>query len=168
MKKKTKQQKLRETEPPQLGKDLQFKEDNSKMELPGCTYMIPLRVETSDRMRNIITILLYFIKNIKAPIIVKEFDKESIYESAVLPQISQIATEEELSQITHVFEQTDEFVFHRTRLINDMIMMADTPFVCNYDSDVLLPFQTHFYANTFLAKGYRPPEQPLDLSLIHI
>ena len=162
MKNKTPQQKLRETEPPQLGKDLQYKEDDTKMELPGCTYMIPLRVETPDRMRNIITILLYFIKNIKAPIIVKEFDKESIYEASVLPQISQVATEEELSQITHVFEQTDEFVFHRTRLINDMIMMADTPFVCNYDSDVLLPFQTHFYANTFLAKGYRPPTAPPD------
>ena len=64
MKNKTPQQKLRETEPPQLGKDLEFNTDNSKMELPGCTYMIPLRVETSDRMRNIITILLYFIKNI--------------------------------------------------------------------------------------------------------
>ena len=55
MKKLSVQQKLRETEPPQLGKDLQFIEDKSKMELPGCTYMIPLRVETPDRMRNIIT-----------------------------------------------------------------------------------------------------------------
>ena len=141
---KTKQDKLRETEAPQLGKDLEYKQDTSKMELSGCTYMIPLRVETPDRLRNIITVLLYLIKNIKAPIIVKEFDTESIYEASVLPQISQISTKEELSQITHVFEQSDEFVFHRTRLINDMIMMADTPFVCNHDSDILLPFQTHF------------------------
>ena len=159
MKKKTTQEKLRETEPPQLDQ-LQYKEDDTKMELLGCTYMIPLRVETPDRLRNIITILLYFIKNIKAPIIVKEFDTESIYEASVLPQISQVATEEELSQITHVFEKSDDFVFHRTRLINDMIMMADTINVCNYDCDVLLPFQTHFYANTFLLKGYRPPTEP--------
>ena len=165
MKKKTTQEILRETEPPQLGKDLQYNEDGSKMELPYCTYLIPLRVETPDRLRNIITVLLYLIKNIRAPIIVKEFDTESIYEASVLPQISQIATEEELSQITHVFEQSDEFVFHRTRLINDMIMMADTPIVCNYDCDVLLPFQTHFYANTFLTKGYRPPEVPKDTPL---
>ena len=53
MKNKTPQQKLRDTEPPQLGKDLQYKEDNTKMELPGCTYLIPLRVESPDRMRNI-------------------------------------------------------------------------------------------------------------------
>ena len=65
MKKLSIQQKLRETEPPQLGKDLQFVKDGSKMELPGCTYMIPLRVETPDRLRNIITVLLYFLKNIK-------------------------------------------------------------------------------------------------------
>ena len=160
MTKKTVQDKLREKEPPQLGDDLKQIEDLSKMDLSVCTYLIPLRIESSDRMRNIITVLLYFIRNIKAPIIVKEFDKESIYESAVLPQIKQVATEEEISQITHVFEQTDEFTFHRTRLINDMIMMAETPHVCNYDCDVLLPFQTHFYANTFLAKGYLPPDSP--------
>jgi len=160
MKKKTKQDQLREQEPPQLGDDLGYIEDASKMEIPVCTYMIPLRVETPDRLRNIITVLLYFLKNIKAPIIIKEFDTESIYEASVLPQISKIATEEELSQITHVFEQSDEVVFHRTRLINDMIMMADTPVVCNYDCDVILPFQTHFYANTFITKGYLPPDAP--------
>jgi len=157
---KTKQDKLREQEAPQLGKDLQFNDDTSKMDLSACTYMIPLRVETPDRMRNIITILLHLVRNIKAPIILKEFDKESIYEASVLPQIAQVATQEELSQITHVFEQSDEVVFHRTRLINDMIMMADTPVVCNYDCDVLLPFQTHFYANTFITKGYLPPDAP--------
>jgi|TARA_B100000131_G_C18005667_1_gene568304 hypothetical protein len=160
MTKKTVQEQLREKEPPQLGKDLQFVKDATKMDLPLCTYMIPLRVETPDRMRNIITVLLYFLKNINAPIIVKEFDNESIYEASVLPQIRQVATEEELSKITHVFEQSDEFTFHRTRLINDMIEMADTEFVCNYDCDVLLPFSTHFYANTFLAKGYLPPDSP--------
>ena len=131
MKKKTAQEQLREQEAPQLGDDLGYIEDASKMEIPVCTYMIPLRVETPDRLRNIITVLLYFLKNIKAPIIIKEFDKESIYEASVLPQISQVATEEELSQITHVFEQSDDIVFHRTRLINDMIMMADTTNVCN-------------------------------------
>ena len=160
MTKKTVQEQLREKEPPQLGKDLQFVKDDTKMDLPLCTYMIPLRVETPDRMRNIITVLLYFLKNINAPIIVKEFDNESIYEASVLPQIRQVATEEELSKITHVFEQSEEFTFHRTRLINDMIEMADTEFVCNYDCDVLLPFSTHFYANTFLAKGYLPPDSP--------
>ena len=156
----TKQQELREKEPPQLGANLQYNEDNSKMELPNCTYVIPLRIESPDRMRNIITILLYFIRNIKAPIIVKEFDVESIYESSVLPQIKLVATEEELSQITHVFEKSDDFTFHRTRLINDMIMMADTPFVCNYDCDVLIPFQTHHFAIKFLSEGYLPDNAP--------
>ena len=157
MTKKTVQDILREQEAPQLGKDLQFNDDASKMDLSACTYMIPLRVESPDRMRNIITVLLYLIRNIKAPIIVKEFDKESIYEASVLPQIAQVATQEELSQIKHVFEESDEFTFHRTRLINDMIMMADTPIVCNYDCDILLPPETHFHACKYLAEGYLPP-----------
>ena len=58
MKKKTTQEKLRESESPQLGKDLEIVDDLTKMELPYCTYMIPLRVETPDRLRNIITVLL--------------------------------------------------------------------------------------------------------------
>tara|TARA_R100001510_G_scaffold40103_1_gene36501 strand:- start:7552 stop:8505 length:954 start_codon:yes stop_codon:yes gene_type:complete len=160
MRKKTKQERLREKEPPQLGKDLQTLEDSSKMDLPDCTYIIPLRIETDDRMRNAVTTLVYFLKNINAPIIVKEFDAESIFEESVLPQLKIVCSEEELSNLTHVFEKTDEFTFHRTRLINDMIMMADTKFICNYDIDVLLPFQTHFYAVTFLSKGYLPPDSP--------
>jgi len=157
---KSPQQILREKEPPQLGKDLQMNTDFSKMDLSACTYLIPLRVESPDRMRNIITILIFLAKNIKAPIIVKEFDKESIYQASVLPQISKVLNEEELSQITHVFEQSDDFTFHRTRLINDMIMMAKTPIVCNYDCDILLPFDTHFRACKFLAEGYLPPNAP--------
>ena len=43
--------------------------------------------------------------------------------------------------------------------------MADTINVCNYDCDVLLPFQTHYYANIFLLKGYRPPTAPPDSPL---
>ena len=157
---KSRQQILREKEAPQLGKDLEMNTDFSKMDLSACTYLIPLRVESPDRMRNIITTLLFLARNIKAPIIVKEFDKESIYEASVLPQISQVLNEEELSLITHVFEQSDEFTFHRTRLINDMIMMAKTPIVCNYDCDILLPFGTHFTACKFLAEGYLPPNAP--------
>ena len=58
MKKKTAQEQLREQEAPQLGDDLGYIEDASKMEIPVCTYMIPLRVETPDRLRNIISIFL--------------------------------------------------------------------------------------------------------------
>lgn len=149
-----------EWEKPQIGDDLQLNEDFSKVDLPVCTYLIPLRIESADRMRNIITSVCYLLKNIDAPIIIKEFDKESIYESAVLPQLKIVCSEEELKKITHVFEQTDEFIFHRTRLINDMVMMADTPFVCNHDSDIILPTQTHFFANTFLKNGYLAPDAP--------
>ena len=46
MKTKTEQEKLYATEAPQLGKDLEYNQDNTKMDLTGCTYMIPLRVET--------------------------------------------------------------------------------------------------------------------------
>ena len=157
---RTPEQILRENKPPELGKDLQMNTDFDKVNLDACTYIIPLRIESPDRMRNIITSVLFLAKNIDAPIIIKEFDVESIYEASVLPQLKQVLSEEELGKITHVFEQSDDFTFHRTRLINDMIMMAETPFVCNYDCDILLPFETHFRACKYLAEGYLPPDAP--------
>ena len=158
MTKKTVQQRLREWEPPQLGKDLQTLDDFTKMDLPNCTYVIPLRIETADRMRNAVTTLCYFLRNINAPVIVKEFDCESIFEESVLPQIKQVCSEEDLKNLTHVFEKSDEFTFHRTRLINDMVMMADTDIICNYDCDVLLPFSTHHYAVRYITDGYIDPD----------
>ena len=53
--------------------------------LEQATFMIPLRIESADRMRNIITTLIYLCRNFKTNIIVHELDQESIFKSAVVP-----------------------------------------------------------------------------------
>ena len=140
--------------------DLPINEDFTKINLPCATYLIPLRIESDDRMRNIITSLLYLLKNIDAKVIIKEFDKESIFEASVLPQIKPVCSEEELSKLTHVFEQSDEFTFHRTRLINDMVMMADTEIVVNFDADIIIPAYNHALACHYIINGYLPDNAP--------
>ena len=50
-----------------------------RFELKNTTFIIPLRIETADRMRNIVTTLIYLTRLLDTKIVVKEVDKESVY-----------------------------------------------------------------------------------------
>ena len=129
-----------------------------RFDLTKTTFIIPLRIETADRMRNIITILIYLSRNFDTKIIVKEVDESSVYEREVLPILEQALEPEWLECITHIFEKSDDFTFHRTKILNDMLWMVDTPVVVNYDSDILLPLETYINATNMIAKGWVHPD----------
>lgn len=139
--------------------ELEFVEQEY-VSLKEATFIIPLRIETDDRMRNIITTLIYLLRNFDTNIIVKEFDSASTFEQSVLPQLQQALTEDQLKNLTHVFEKTEEYIFHRTRLLNDMTMMAKTPIVVNYDSDIILPKHVYKQAVDLILNGYSDPNFP--------
>lgn len=107
--------------------------------LSPCTYIIPIRLESEDRIRNIITCLVYLLDNFKASYIIKEHDKTSVFNEVVLPQLEEYFGDD-LKQIDikHQFVQSDDPVFPRQRLINEMIDEVKTPVVVNYDCDVLI------------------------------
>jgi len=128
--------------------------------LKEATFIIPLRIETDDRMRNIITTLIYLLRGFDTNIIVKEFDSVSTFEQSVLPQLQQALTKDQLKNLVHVFEQTDDYTFHRTKLLNDMTMMATTPIVVNYDSDIILPKHVYKQAVDLIMNGFINPEFP--------
>ena len=139
--------------------ELEFVEQEY-VSLKEATFIIPLRIETDDRMRNIITTLIYLLRNFDTNIIVKEFDSTSTFEQSVLPQLQQALTEDELKNLVHVFEQTEDYIFHRTRLLNDMTMMATTPIVVNYDSDIILPKHVYKQAVDLIMNGFSNPDFP--------
>lgn len=129
-----------------------------RFDLTKTTFIIPLRIETDDRMRNIITTLIYLTRNFDTKIIVKEVDKESVYLRDVKPLLEQALEPEMLACIHHIFEQSDEFTFHRTKILNDMLWMVDTPVVANYDSDIILPLESYINATNMIAKGWVHPD----------
>ncbi len=129
-----------------------------RFDLQKCTFIIPLRIETADRMRNILTTLIYLTRNFNSKVIVKEVDKESVYEREVLPLLKQALESEMLSCIHHIFEKSDDFTFHRTKILNDMLWMVDTPVVCNYDSDIILPLESYINATNMISKGWVHPD----------
>ena len=129
-----------------------------RFDLTKTTFIIPLRIETDDRMRNIITTLIYLTRNFDTKIIVKEVDKESVYLRDVQPLLEQALEPEMLNCITHIFEESDEFTFHRTKILNDMLWMVDTPVVSNYDSDIILPLESYINATNMIAKEWVHPD----------
>ena len=123
------------------------------IDLKNCTFIIPIRIESSDRMRNVITILLYLLDTFDTKVILKEVDTESVFEKEVLPQIKDYLGDK-INNLTHVFERSDDPVFYRMKIINEMIDMADTDVIANYDCDVLLHTTTTNMAVDMIDMGY--------------
>lgn len=94
------------------------------------TFIIPIRVESSDRARNVRASVRYLLKNTDSFIMIKEVD-----ERANIPSI--LEDEIKSKRVTYTFEESAGS-FHRTRYLNDMLQACKTPIVCNYDADVIL------------------------------
>lgn len=115
---------------------------NKKINLKNSTFIIPLRIESEDRLRNIITVLCFILGLFDCKVIVKEVDTESIFEESALPQIKDFL-DGDISNLTHIFEKSNDKVFYRMRYLNEMIAMADTDIIVNYDCDVLMKPETY-------------------------
>jgi len=120
--------------------------------LSKTTFVIPLRIESEDRMRNILTTCIYLLENTDAKILVQEEDVISRFAQDCVPQISSVVGKK-ITNLIHVFIANDNPVFHRTRILNDMTMAATTPVVVNYDSDVLLELDTYRKAEELITSG---------------
>ncbi len=106
------------------------------------TYLMPCRIETDDRLRNVITSVSYILNNFpEAKIILKEVDKVSNFSEHALPKIKKYV--KDVSQLKHIFEQSDESFFHKTRILNDLCVAADTNILYNHDVDVVVPKKSH-------------------------
>ncbi len=124
-----------------------------KHDLKDTTFIIPVRIESEDRIRNIITVLCYLLDNFDAKVILKEVDQEPIFEEELLPQITEYVGDS-IKNLTHVFEQSDDPVFYRMQILNEMIDMADTPVIANYDGDVLFKPETYVNSVKMIEDGY--------------
>ena len=49
--------------------------DVKREDLSDVTFIVPLRIESQDRMRNIITSMIYLLRNFKTNVIIKECDE---------------------------------------------------------------------------------------------
>jgi len=121
------------------------------VDLSNATFIVPLRIESADRMRNIITLLCFLFGNFDTNVIIKEVDSEPVFEENVLPQIKEFIGND--INLTHVFEKSDDPVFYRMHILNEMLAMSKTDVVINYDCDVLMPVKTYVNAYESILNG---------------
>ena len=115
-----------------------------KKDLKDCTFIIPIRIESTDRLRNVITILCYLNSNFDTNIIVKEVDKESVFDKDALPQVEEYCGD--VSNIKYIFEKSDDPIFLREKILNEMLVLTSTNVVVNYDCDVVFPVTSYLEA----------------------
>ena len=123
-----------------------------KHDLKQVTFIIPIRIESNDRLRNVITSICYLLKNFDTNIIVKEVDKTSVFLESALPQIVECCGSD-AKTIQHIFEESDEPLFHRQKVLNEMVAASTTEIVVNYDCDVVLPLESYTLAYQGIMDG---------------
>lgn len=120
-------------------------------DLTDSTFIIPIRIESDDRLRNVITTLCYLLSNFRTNIIIKEVDEKSVFLESALPQVEEFC--ERKIDINHIFEKSDDPSFHRQKVLNDMLMEVETDIVVNYDCDILLPKKSYLDAHDMISSG---------------
>jgi hypothetical protein len=125
------------------------------------TYIMPCRIESEDRLKNVITSVSYLLKSFPdAKVLVKEVDTKSTFKFRALPEIKKIVSTDKL---THVFEENSDNLFHKTRILNDLIMMTDTSVICSHDVDVVYPIRSHLLAYESILSGNMEVDYPMDV-----
>ena len=107
------------------------------------TFLIPIRIETDDRLRNIISTVSYLLKYIPAKIILKEVSNHPTFKFRALPEIKNYV---DISNLTYLYEKSDDPWFCKSKVLNDLIVESDTKVVANYDADCILPLSSYHYA----------------------
>ena len=124
-----------------------------KTDLKNTTFIIPLRIDTGDRLRNVILSTAYLLYNFDTTVMIKEVDSERRFETFALPIIERLV---DTNNLVHIFEEetrTDD-AFHRTKVLNDMVMESTTDIVVNYDTDLILPVSSYTNAVKMLNGEY--------------
>lgn len=107
------------------------------------TFLIPTRIETEDRLRNIISSVSYLLRHIPAKVIVKEVSERPTFQFRAIPEIRKYANAENL---TYLYEENNDPLFCKSKVLNDLIVAADTKVVANYDADCILPISSYHQA----------------------
>lgn len=108
------------------------------------TFIIPVRIDSNDRLRNL-SITLNYLKNnfTESVIMVTESDEYQKTKDINFENI----------EYTFIYDNND--FFHRTKILNEMTFKSKTPIIINYDLDCLIQKEAYDEAcNLILNKDY--------------
>lgn len=100
-----------------------------KTDLKDVTFIIPLRIDTVNRLENTLVIVDFLLKNFETRIKILE---ASARDTGILKKLLP-------DGVTHCFREDFDAIFHRTRYINELAGYCETPFISLWDTDVIVP-----------------------------
>ena len=125
-----------------------------RINLLEATFIIPVRIESPDRLRNVVTTTAFLMENFDTNIIIKEVDAEPVFQRDAIPLLEEILDFNIWeTNFNYIYEKSDDPLFHRQRILNEMIMEADTHIVVNYDCDAILPKESYELAYKGIMDG---------------
>jgi hypothetical protein len=124
-----------------------------KIDLSDFTFVIPVKYDHSDRKENLFVVIPYLQKWFNTNIILGEQGPKSEFAYFASLGVKYI--------------QFPEGDFHRTRFINEMTVMAETPYVFNWDADVIVSVEGIVEAAKLLREG-NPFVYPYSGDFLHV
>lgn len=112
--------------------------------LSDTTIIIPVRFDSSGRVRNLKVVLRFLLEHVQAPIILCEEDREP-HARDFLPEF--------LDRVECLFLETGAPYFHKTRCLNRLTRAARTTYLLSHDTDVLVPPHKYAAAHALLLRG---------------
>ncbi len=99
-----------------------------KIDLTDVTFLFSQRMESIDRIENLLELVDFF----------KTHFNTNIHLLETAPFNNHLLEKLLPKEVKYVFEQDFDPIFHRTRYTNKMILTASTPIVSLWDSDVIV------------------------------
>jgi len=100
-----------------------------KYDLTDLTFIIPLRIDSIDRLENLLLTTNFLLKHFNTNIIVWEADNRN---RMILPKLLS-------PKINYIFYEDFDPIFYRTKFINTIVKTIKTPHIAIWDADVIAP-----------------------------
>ncbi len=115
----------------------------SKQVLTDVTFLFLIRLDSIDRLENILVTTDFINENFQTNIHVKEY---SAFNNGILEKLID-------KDIWYSFQEDNDPILFRTRFLNQMALEVKTPYIAIWDSDVIISIEQIKIAIEYLRKG---------------
>lgn len=123
----------------------------SKIENRNVTFVIPVRIDSSERSENLDMVLRQLSHRKQTTILILEADIKPLYN-----------LKKGYSNVKYLFVEDHDPVFHRTKYLNQLLREAETELVGIWDTDVILPDEQIDRALQDICEGKAVMSYPYD------
>lgn len=103
----------------------------ARINLQDFTFLIPLRIDTVNRLENTLVTIEYILSNFETRISVLEASgRNTGLLNKLLPE-----------EVNYLFIEDFDTIFHRTRYINQLVKSVTTEFIIVWDTDIIIPVE---------------------------